>query len=105
MELLDASMFFPLCRSGFVIFYDFLLGLDLAFYQIRLVSGLYRNGQELGKPTPLPIVSSDMGQSPQYTMDGRRGCCAILAARQPVPRSVIVVVAMMPFHSCQVVDT
>lgn len=72
--------------SGFVIFYDFLLGLDLAFYQIRLVSGLYRNGQELGKPTPLPTVSSDMGQSPQYTMDGRRGCCAILAARQPVPR-------------------
>ncbi|KAJ6659442.1 hypothetical protein lerEdw1_018676 [Lerista edwardsae] len=72
--------------SGFVIFYDFLLGLDLTVYQIRLISGLYRNGQELGKSTPLPIVSSDMGQSPQYAMDGRRGCCAILAARQPVPR-------------------
>ncbi|XP_053100271.1 coiled-coil domain-containing protein 17 isoform X3 [Hemicordylus capensis] len=72
--------------SGFVIFYDFLLGLDPTFYQVRLVSGLYRNGQELGKPTPLPIVSSDMGQSPQYVMDGQRGSCAILAARQPVPR-------------------
>ncbi|KAH0618692.1 hypothetical protein JD844_018101 [Phrynosoma platyrhinos] len=27
-----------------------------------------------------------MGQSSQYVMDGQRGCCAILAARQPVPR-------------------
>ncbi|XP_061488740.1 coiled-coil domain-containing protein 17 [Rhineura floridana] len=72
--------------SGFVIFYDFLLGLDPTFYQVCLVSGLYRNGQALGKSTPLPIVSSDMGQYPQYMTDGQRGCCAILAARQPVPR-------------------
>ncbi|CAI5777313.1 Hypothetical predicted protein [Podarcis lilfordi] len=72
--------------SGFVIFYDFLLGLDPTFYQVCLVSGLFRNGQELGKPTPLPVVSSDMGQYPQYVTDGQRGCCAILAARQPVPR-------------------
>ncbi|XP_062995877.1 coiled-coil domain-containing protein 17 [Elgaria multicarinata webbii] len=72
--------------SGFVIFYDFLLGLDPTFYHVCLVSGLYRNGQELGKPTPLPIVSSDMGQSSQYVMDGQKGCCAILAARQPAPR-------------------
>ncbi|ETE69642.1 Coiled-coil domain-containing protein 17, partial [Ophiophagus hannah] len=72
--------------SGFVIFYDFLLGLDPMFYHVRLVSGLYRNGQQLGKPTPLPIVSSDMGHSPQSLMDRQRACCAILAARQPVPR-------------------
>ncbi|XP_060629358.2 coiled-coil domain-containing protein 17 [Anolis sagrei] len=72
--------------SGFVIFYDFLLGLDPTCYQVCLVSALYRNGQELGKPTPLPIVSSDMGQSSQYVMDRQRGCCAILATRQPVPR-------------------
>nr|XP_016848713.1 PREDICTED: coiled-coil domain-containing protein 17 [Anolis carolinensis] len=72
--------------SGFVIFYDFLLGLDPTFYQICLVSALYRNGKELGKPTPLPVVSSDMGQSSQYMMDRQRGCCAILATQQPVPR-------------------
>ncbi|KAG8132302.1 hypothetical protein E2320_010168 [Naja naja] len=73
-------------QSGFVIFYDFLLGLDPMFYHVRLVSGLYRNGQQLGKSTPLPIVSSDMGHSPQSLMDRQRACCAILAARQPVPR-------------------
>ncbi|XP_070601103.1 coiled-coil domain-containing protein 17 [Erythrolamprus reginae] len=72
--------------SGFVIFYDFLLGLDPMFYHVRLVSGLYRNGQQLGKSTPLPIVSSDMGHSSQSLMDRQRPCCAILAARQPVPR-------------------
>ncbi|XP_077190107.1 coiled-coil domain-containing protein 17 isoform X2 [Paroedura picta] len=72
--------------SGFVIFYDFLLGLEPTFYQVCLVSGLYRNGQELGKSTPLPIVLSDMGQSSDRVMGGQRGSCAILAARQPVPR-------------------
>ncbi|XP_060087686.1 coiled-coil domain-containing protein 17 [Heteronotia binoei] len=72
--------------SGFVIFYDFLLGLDPTFYQVCLVSGLYRNGQELGKSTSLPIVLSDMGQSSDHVMGGQRGSNAILAARQPVPR-------------------
>ncbi|KAJ7332818.1 hypothetical protein JRQ81_014998 [Phrynocephalus forsythii] len=74
--------------SGFVIFYDFLLGLDPTFYQVGLVSGLYRNEQGLGKPTPLPVVSSDMGLSSQYVMGEQRGCCAIVAARQPVPRAL-----------------
>ncbi|XP_054837255.1 coiled-coil domain-containing protein 17 isoform X2 [Eublepharis macularius] len=72
--------------SGFVVFYDFILGLDPTFYQVCLVSGLYRNGQELGKSTPLPVVFSDMGQSPDRVKGGQRGSCAILAARQPVPR-------------------
>ncbi|KAF7253904.1 Coiled-coil domain-containing protein 17, partial [Varanus komodoensis] len=72
--------------SGFVIFYDFLLGLDPKFHHVCLVSSLYRNGQELGKRTPLPVVSSDMGQFSQSMMDGQKGCCAILATRQPVPR-------------------
>ncbi|XP_048352163.1 coiled-coil domain-containing protein 17 [Sphaerodactylus townsendi] len=72
--------------SGFVVFYDFLMGLDPTFYQVCLVSGMFRNGQELGKSTPLPIVLSDMGQSLDHVMGGQRGSCAILAARQPVPR-------------------
>lgn len=85
---------FLICRSGFVIFYDFLLGLDHTLYLIRLVSGLYRNGQEMCKPSSLPIVSSDMGVSSQYVMDRQRGSCAILAARQPVPRWVSVTIPM-----------
>ncbi|XP_043376337.1 coiled-coil domain-containing protein 17 isoform X2 [Dermochelys coriacea] len=72
--------------AGFVIFYDFLLGLDPTFFQICLVAGLYNNGQEMGKPTPLPVTYCQMGQSPPYVVDGQRGNCAILSAKQPVPR-------------------
>uniref|UniRef100_A0A8C8SMB3 Coiled-coil domain containing 17 n=1 Tax=Pelusios castaneus TaxID=367368 RepID=A0A8C8SMB3_9SAUR len=73
-------------RAGFVIFYDFLLGLDPTFFQVCLVAGLYRNGQEMGKPTPLPITYCQMGHSPPYVTDGLRGNSAILSAKQPVPR-------------------
>ncbi|XP_074859343.1 coiled-coil domain-containing protein 17 [Carettochelys insculpta] len=72
--------------AGFVIFYDFLLGLDPTFFQVCLVAGLYRNRQELGKPTPLPVAYCQMGQSPPYVLDGQRGNSAILSAKQPVPR-------------------
>nr|XP_025037573.1 coiled-coil domain-containing protein 17 [Pelodiscus sinensis] len=72
--------------AGFVIFYDFLLGLDPAFFQVCLVAGLYRNGQEMGKPTPLPIAYCQMGRSPPHVIDGQGGNSAILSAKQPVPR-------------------
>ncbi|XP_065409802.1 coiled-coil domain-containing protein 17 isoform X1 [Chrysemys picta bellii] len=72
--------------AGFVIFYDFLLGLDPTFFQVCLVAGLYRDGQEMGKPTPLPVAYCQMGQSPPYVVDGQRGNGAILSAKQPVPR-------------------
>nr|XP_042700972.1 coiled-coil domain-containing protein 17 isoform X2 [Chrysemys picta bellii] len=72
--------------TGFVIFYDFLLGLDPTFFQVCLVAGLYRDGQEMGKPTPLPVAYCQMGQSPPYVVDGQRGNGAILSAKQPVPR-------------------
>ncbi|XP_039342405.1 coiled-coil domain-containing protein 17 [Mauremys reevesii] len=72
--------------AGFVIFYDFLLALDPTFSQVCLVAGLYRNGQEMGKPTPLPVAYCQMGQSPPYVVDGQRGNSAILSAKQPVPR-------------------
>ncbi|XP_043377543.1 coiled-coil domain-containing protein 17 isoform X3 [Chelonia mydas] len=72
--------------AGFVIFYDFLLGLDPTFFQVCLVAGLYRNGQEMGKPTPLPVAYCQMGQSPPYVVDGQRGNHAILSTKQPVPR-------------------
>uniref|UniRef100_A0A452I2P2 Coiled-coil domain containing 17 n=1 Tax=Gopherus agassizii TaxID=38772 RepID=A0A452I2P2_9SAUR len=73
-------------RAGFVIFYDFLLGLDPTFSQVCLVAGLYRNGQKMGKPTPLPVAYCQMGQSPLYVVDGQRDNSAILSAKQPVPR-------------------
>ncbi|TFK01730.1 secreted tolloid-like protein [Platysternon megacephalum] len=72
--------------AGFVIFYDFLLDLDPTFFQVCLVAGLYRNGQQMGKPTPLPVAYCQMGQSPPYVVDGQRGNSAILSAKQPVPR-------------------
>uniref|UniRef100_A0A452I2L3 Coiled-coil domain containing 17 n=1 Tax=Gopherus agassizii TaxID=38772 RepID=A0A452I2L3_9SAUR len=72
--------------AGFVIFYDFLLGLDPTFSQVCLVAGLYRNGQKMGKPTPLPVAYCQMGQSPLYVVDGQRDNSAILSAKQPVPR-------------------
>ncbi|XP_034635999.1 coiled-coil domain-containing protein 17 [Trachemys scripta elegans] len=72
--------------AGFVIFYDFLLGLDPTFFQVCLVAGLYRDGQEMGKPTPLPVAYCQVGQSPPYVVDGQRGNGAILSAKQPVPR-------------------
>ncbi|CAM4617674.1 unnamed protein product [Caretta caretta] len=72
--------------AGFVIFYDFLLGLDPTFFQVCLVAGLYRNGQEMGKPTPLPVAYCQMVQSPPYVVDGQRGNRAILSTKQPVPR-------------------
>ncbi|XP_069498487.1 uncharacterized protein [Ambystoma mexicanum] len=72
--------------AGFIIFYDFLLGLDPTFYTVRLLTGLYSNGQQMGKPTALPAVFSEMGHSPQYAMDGHKGNTAMLSAKQPVPR-------------------
>ncbi|XP_028902578.1 coiled-coil domain-containing protein 17 [Ornithorhynchus anatinus] len=69
--------------AGLVVFYDFLLGLERPWLQVRLVSGLARAGQELGTPTPLP-TSPCLALPPAR---GRpRGSCAILASKQPVPR-------------------
>uniref|UniRef100_A0A674I0V6 Coiled-coil domain containing 17 n=1 Tax=Terrapene triunguis TaxID=2587831 RepID=A0A674I0V6_9SAUR len=92
LPLAEGSPHLSLCllslpyRAGFVIFYDFLLGLDPTFFQVCLVAGLYRNGQEMGKPTPLPVAYCQMGQSPPYVVDGQRGNSAVLSAKQPVPR-------------------
>ncbi|XP_038616068.1 coiled-coil domain-containing protein 17 [Tachyglossus aculeatus] len=69
--------------AGLVVFYDFLLGLEMPWLQVRLVSALARAGQELGRPTALP-------PSPCLALPQARGrppgSCAILSAKQPVPR-------------------
>ncbi|XP_067839519.1 coiled-coil domain-containing protein 17-like isoform X2 [Heptranchias perlo] len=72
--------------AGFVVFYDFLLGLDPAYRACRLVMGLYHGGQEMGDPSPLPAVYCDIGNLPAYFPDINRGNGAILAVKQVVPR-------------------
>ncbi|XP_029474108.1 coiled-coil domain-containing protein 17 [Rhinatrema bivittatum] len=83
-EVLGPAPYDP--AAGFVIFYDFLMGLDATFSQVRLVSGLYSNGQEMGKSTALPAVFCQMGRASQYLPEVRKGASAILAVTQPVPR-------------------
>ncbi|XP_043819389.1 coiled-coil domain-containing protein 17 [Dromiciops gliroides] len=69
--------------AGFAIFYDFLLGLEPGWSQVQLVTGLARGGQETGPSTALP-PSPCLPLPP--TPGAPLGNCAILAARQPVPR-------------------
>ncbi|XP_072505368.1 coiled-coil domain-containing protein 17 [Notamacropus eugenii] len=69
--------------AGFAIFYDFLLGLEPEWSQVQLVTGLARGGQETGPSTALPPSPC----LPLAPIPGAPlGNCAILAARQPVPR-------------------
>uniref|UniRef100_UPI00398EF85E coiled-coil domain-containing protein 17 n=1 Tax=Pristiophorus japonicus TaxID=55135 RepID=UPI00398EF85E len=72
--------------AGFVVFYDFLLGLAPTYRLSRLVTGLYNNGQEMGKPSALPAVYCEMGGGPHYMSEGLKGSFGILSAKQPVPR-------------------
>ncbi|XP_038650103.1 coiled-coil domain-containing protein 17 [Scyliorhinus canicula] len=72
--------------AGFVVFYDFLLGLLPTYRLIRLVTGLYNNGQEMGKPSALPAVYCEMEAGPHYMSEGVKGTFGILSAKQPVPR-------------------
>ncbi|XP_038660350.1 coiled-coil domain-containing protein 17-like isoform X1 [Scyliorhinus canicula] len=72
--------------AGFVVFYDFLLGLDPRYRVCRLVVGLYHGGQEMGDPSPLPAVYCDIDNLPAYFPEINRGNRAILAIKQVVPR-------------------
>ncbi|KAM8930526.1 coiled-coil domain-containing protein 17 [Pelodytes ibericus] len=72
--------------SGFVIFYDFLLGLEPTFQKVRLLSGLYSNGHSMGQTSSLPDVPCEMWQTPQHLANAPRGNIAILSAKQPIPR-------------------
>ncbi|XP_060702280.1 coiled-coil domain-containing protein 17-like [Hemiscyllium ocellatum] len=72
--------------AGFVVFYDFLLGLDATYRVCRLVVGLYHGGQEMGDPSPLPAVYCDVDNLPNYFPESGGGNRAILAVKQVVPR-------------------
>ncbi|KAM4722943.1 LOW QUALITY PROTEIN: coiled-coil domain-containing protein 17 [Rhinophrynus dorsalis] len=87
MEPLDAlgpAPYDPV--AGFVIFYDFLLGLEPTYQKVRLLSGLYSNGHRMGQTTSLPDVLCEMWQSSPHLANAPRGNIAMLSAKQPIPR-------------------
>ena len=71
-------------RAGLVIFYDFLRGLEASWIWVQLMTGLARDGQDTGGTTALPLALC----LPPPPAPGPMGNCAILASRQPIPRSV-----------------
>lgn len=70
--------------AGLFIFYDFLRGLEASWIWVQLLTGLARDGQDIGGTTALPPAFC----LPPPPAPGPMGNCAILASRQPVPRSV-----------------
>ncbi|KAG9486532.1 hypothetical protein GDO78_006741 [Eleutherodactylus coqui] len=70
--------------SGFVVFYDYLLGLDPTYRVCRLAVSLCSGGQEMGNPSTLPPVYCDASLSKLY--DSKKQNMAILSTKQAVPR-------------------
>ncbi|KAK2156510.1 hypothetical protein LSH36_211g01013 [Paralvinella palmiformis] len=69
-------------NAGFVVFYDFVNGLDPSLRAVRLVVSLYNNTAQYGQPSVLPTVYAD-GSS---THVGGMFISALVSAKQPVPR-------------------
>ncbi|XP_053549183.1 coiled-coil domain-containing protein 17 [Bombina bombina] len=72
--------------AGFVIFYDYLLGLEPTLQKLRVVSGLYSNGHRMGQATSLPDVLCEMWHSSNHLTNAPRGNVAMLSTKQPIPR-------------------
>ena len=72
-----------------MIFFDLVLGVDATLQVLRLVSGLYSGGQEVGRPTPLPPVHCQPGGALPYAHSLPPGNYALLSVKQPVPRRVL----------------
>ncbi|GAA6098135.1 coiled-coil domain-containing protein 17-like [Tachysurus ichikawai] len=68
-------------RTGFVVFYDFILGLCKSYRVCRLMVGIYSGDVCLGSPSILPPVYCDPVSSPQHSAEGK----AILTSKQAVP--------------------
>ncbi|KAG7322808.1 hypothetical protein KOW79_014154 [Hemibagrus wyckioides] len=75
----DPSHYDP--TTGFVVFYDFLLGLCPSYRVCRLMVGIYSGDVCLGSPSILPPVYCDSVSSPRHGEEGK----AILATKQAVP--------------------
>ncbi|XP_018427327.1 PREDICTED: coiled-coil domain-containing protein 17-like [Nanorana parkeri] len=70
--------------AGFVVFYDFLLGLDPSYRVCRMAVSLCSGGQEMGNPSVLPPIYCEAAFSKFH--DNKRQNIAILATKQAVPR-------------------
>lgn len=86
--ILDHKMnhYICVCRAGFVIFYDMVVGMDVTFRAIRLVAVLYSGGQEMGQLTPIPSVQCQPAGALAYPLSGNPGNYTLLAVKQAVPR-------------------
>ncbi|XP_060723526.1 coiled-coil domain-containing protein 17 [Tachysurus vachellii] len=72
--------------SGFLIFYDMVLGVDAMFRSVHLVARLFSGGQEIGQPTPMPPVQCQPAEALSYPPRRHSGNYALLAVQQPVQR-------------------
>ncbi|XP_016389875.1 coiled-coil domain-containing protein 17 [Sinocyclocheilus rhinocerous] len=82
LEALGPAPYDPV--TGFVIFYDLVMGVEATLRSVRLLAGLYFNGQKLGQSTPMPPVQCQPAGPLLSTKSP--GNYAILAVKQPVPR-------------------
>ncbi|XP_075047131.1 coiled-coil domain-containing protein 17-like isoform X2 [Mixophyes fleayi] len=71
--------------TGFVVFYDYLLGLDPTYRVCRLAVSLCSGGQEMGNPSTLPPVYCEAALSSFHGNNKQN--IAILATKQVVPRA------------------
>ncbi|XP_051986910.1 coiled-coil domain-containing protein 17-like isoform X2 [Xyrauchen texanus] len=72
--------------AGFVIFYDLVMGIESTLRSVRLMAGLYCNGQKLGQTTYMPPVQCRAAQALHCPSTLTPENYAILAVKQPVPR-------------------
>ncbi|KAL7847834.1 hypothetical protein AOLI_G00225520 [Acnodon oligacanthus] len=71
--------------AGFVVFYDFLLGLCPSYRVCRLMVGLYSGEQCLGSPSVLPPVYCEPFILSTHPPRYNQGQKAVLASKQAVP--------------------
>ncbi|XP_066507683.1 coiled-coil domain-containing protein 17-like [Hoplias malabaricus] len=71
--------------AGFVVFYDFLLGLSPSFQVCRLMVELFSGEQCLGSPSVLPPVHCEPHSSSTQPTHCSQGQMAILAFKQTIP--------------------
>ncbi|XP_048874515.1 coiled-coil domain-containing protein 17 [Brienomyrus brachyistius] len=72
--------------AGFVVFYDFLLGLCPSYRVCRLLVKLNDRDQEIGASSPLPVVYCEPASLSPHAPQHSRGSLATIAAKQAVPR-------------------
>ena len=71
------------CRGGFVVFYDFVVGVDQTAEACGLVASLYTHHAAYGEPGEIPTALC----TPMPQLDGTEQYnMAVVATKQQVPR-------------------